>query len=236
MQVPPLAFADVETLGLNPLHHRVIEIGYASIQDDDWTDFSVDVLRFTPSRQDLILAQPEALKVNGYYAGHPDWVSAPVCDSDEAVALWRKVAEDLRGYVLVNQNVAFDRKFTYFELCRHKVSRHDCAVGASTPYSSMDDAATRGPWASDSFEIRNYSNKFAKDGGLASRSLGPVYAYLNGPPMKMHTSRSDVLAAMWIYANGVARIDNNSERGKRIMTCVLRYIDEHGLRLSPKEG
>jgi DNA gyrase subunit B len=80
------------------------------------------------------------------------------------------------------------------------------------------------------------ANKFAKDGGLASRSLGPVYAYLNGPPMKMHTSRSDVLAAMWIYANGVARIDNNSERGKRIMTCVLRYIDEHGLRLSPKEG
>lgn len=121
---PPLrthsvVFLDVETTGLDPKTHEIVEIAIVAI------DGSV-VLNTKVKPVNLETATEEALKVNGY-ADHPEWWDgAPTFEEikDEVLAA-------LEHKIIVGQNPQFDRNFVVEALARvgvekayRKVRRH----------------------------------------------------------------------------------------------------------------
>lgn len=219
-----LAFIDVETLGLDNLRHRVIEVGYAVVRDDDWSTLKITNHRFKPTTDDFRCAEPKALEVNGYRHGHEDWEGAPECGTLAATEIWSSVARDLEGATLANQNIPFDRKFVWAELCKHHVQRPN-----NTAYSMLQDMLVDGPWRSEAIEVRQFSREFAKLAGI-SGSLSPVYEHLKGPKMRMHRSVTDVLAAIWVYAEGLSRFKQTATDD--IKEAVRGYIRDNGLEVA----
>lgn len=88
-------FLDIETSGLNPQYHEVIEVGYV-MEDGHEVEFS---LPFSEQR-----ASAEALQVNGW-GTRP---FAPLLDPREARGL---LQDDLDGVYLVGQQTYFDAMF-----------------------------------------------------------------------------------------------------------------------------
>ena len=92
----PLCFVDVETSGLDPAKHEMLEFAVAFENGEG--------LSFKIKPEDIGHADPYALKVNGYT---PEaWVGA----YDFKEAAW-KIAEHLKEHVLVGHNVKFDVGF-----------------------------------------------------------------------------------------------------------------------------
>jgi DNA polymerase III epsilon subunit-like protein len=104
-----LAFIDIETTGLNPGYHQIIEIAIIT-EIDGKTD--VYCTKIKPN--DIHRADKKALQINGY--NEIEWIDAPY---DYEVV--DEIAEKLNGCTLVGHNVQFDHEFIE-DLCwRHKV-------------------------------------------------------------------------------------------------------------------
>lgn len=193
--LPDLAFVDVETTGLDPGRHRVIEIAVTRVKANPSTwDAPIGHLcyRFTPSSTDLAQAEPGALKVNGYHQGHPDWSAAPAMDSQESDAAWEHVAQLTRRAVLVSQNVAFDRGFMQAEI-------------SGRDHWNM-------PWDRRVVDIQSFSWLVALHKGLSTFSLHAVYDALGLGPLPEHRAEADVKRGMAVmryvhehFGAGVAR-------------------------------
>ena len=98
----PLAFIDLETTGLDPERHEILEIGVIRVDARTLTELDATDVRVHPTR--LQDADPEALRLNGYSARR--WENA----TNLAEALdW--VAPLLVGATLAGHNVGFDRAF-----------------------------------------------------------------------------------------------------------------------------
>jgi len=104
-----LAFIDLETTGLDPERHEIIEMGVIIARQipQDGAGNKLEVieefdLRVKPEH--LETSDPESLKINGY--NEMDWVFA--IDLSNAM---EKLAEKTEGAILVAQNVAFDWLF-----------------------------------------------------------------------------------------------------------------------------
>jgi len=104
-----LAFIDLETTGLDPERHEIIEMGVIIARQipQDGAGNKLEVieefdLRIKPEH--LETSDPESLKINGY--NEMDWVFA--IDLKNAM---EKLAEKTEGAILVAQNVAFDWLF-----------------------------------------------------------------------------------------------------------------------------
>jgi DNA polymerase III epsilon subunit-like protein len=117
----PLCFIDIESTGLDPKEHEIIEFAMVRELRDldslrergvafdgfvvrkqaksDWLHWST---RIRPQHTEN--AEPEALAVNGYQEA--EWAEEPLF---EEVA--PRIAELLWGCVLVGHNVGFDRNF-----------------------------------------------------------------------------------------------------------------------------
>jgi ATP-dependent DNA helicase PIF1 len=177
--LPDLAFVDVETLGLNPDKHRVIEIAVCRVPFDvkKWPDApSVLVRRFTPSAEDFAQAEPGALRVNGYHEGHPEWADAV----PDAGSVWQMLnSVVLRDAVLVSQNVPFDRGFMEAELRR---------AGQPNPH-----------WARRFIDIQSYSALVAMKMSLSKWGLHDVYDALGLPRMQEHRAEADVRRGMAVF-------------------------------------
>jgi len=109
MKKHSLAFIDLETTGLDPARHEIIEIGaiIARPLSRAGRGPELEVLeefgwKIKPTR--LQTAEPEALRINGYNAA--DWLFA----LDLAPAL-KSLAEKTAGAIMVGQNVSFDWSF-----------------------------------------------------------------------------------------------------------------------------
>ena len=92
----PLAFIDVETTGLTPSLHEIIDIAIIRRDRDGRRVFATKV---RPER--IEDASPRALEVNGYHPGL--WANAP---------FFHEIADDvlawLDGTVVVGHNVTYD--------------------------------------------------------------------------------------------------------------------------------
>ena len=114
-----LAFLDVETTGLDPNVHEILEIAVVALDGSVLLDTKVKPVN-------LETAAEEALKINGY-ADHPElWEGAPTFDEikDDVVTV-------LEHKIVVGQTPQFDRSFVVAALERvgveeayKKVRRH----------------------------------------------------------------------------------------------------------------
>lgn len=104
-----LAFVDLETTGLDPEKHEIIEVGCLIAEQlprlgKGPTLRIIDELNLRIKPEHLETAEPEALRLNGY--NETDWLFA--VDLKSALeALVKKAA----GAVMVGQNVSFDWTF-----------------------------------------------------------------------------------------------------------------------------
>jgi hypothetical protein len=184
----PLAFLDCETTGLSASSgHRVIELSI--ILTSPWPEMKVlgeFTTKIKPTEQDLKLASPKALEVNGY-AAHPElWDNAPSSTRE----VWERAAQLLRGAVLVCQNVAFDSGFVEAEMARHP--------GILGPRGGI-------PWQRRHVETYTFAHMIAqkldvRDGnGRIVWGLAQVYKAMGGPELPEHNARPDVLRCMYLY-------------------------------------
>ena len=115
---------DTETTGLDPIRSTIIEIAIWTVEDgkvlERWA------CKVQPSEDDLALAEPKALEVNGYAANPRAWDGAPT---------WRQVAPvvaaKLRGTMPVGHAVRFD-----LEMVRACIKRE--GLKEWTPWRGLD--------------------------------------------------------------------------------------------------
>ncbi|MEX2052518.1 MAG: 3'-5' exonuclease [Candidatus Paceibacterota bacterium] len=104
-----LAFIDLETTGLNLIHHEIIEIGCV-ITDPDLNILDEFDLKIKP--ENIATADPTALKVNHY--DPVLWKGALTLAS--AMEIFTRKVKDC---IMVGQNVAFD--FGFLEYAFNKL-------------------------------------------------------------------------------------------------------------------
>ncbi len=103
----PLAFIDLETTGINPSVHEIIEIGIVLARQSKEPQrplVEVERMCLKVRPEHIERADPKALQVNHY--NEEDWKDA-ITFREASVIL----DEKLRGHALVAQNVAFDMGF-----------------------------------------------------------------------------------------------------------------------------
>lgn len=96
LKYKPLAFIDVETTGLDPAVHEMIEFAM-------FTDLGSPIV-FKIKPRHIETAHPKALEVNGY--NEAEWTDAIPFD----IAA-RQIADRLKDCVIVGHNVRFDVGF-----------------------------------------------------------------------------------------------------------------------------
>lgn len=129
-----IAFVDLETTGLDPLKHEIIEIGivladqHGDLFGEQTLEFiSEHEIRLTPEH--IETADPVALKVSRYH--ERDWSHAVAQKDGIATAV--KLIE---GCVFVGQNVAFDWSFL---ICSGKTYGID--IDSKVHYHKLDLAS-----------------------------------------------------------------------------------------------
>jgi len=104
-----LAFIDLETTGLDPNKHEIIEIGcivarQVSQNGQGCTLEKIEEFEIRVKPEHLETAEPEALRINGY--NETDWVFA----SDLAQAL-KTLSDKTEGAMMIAHNLTFDWSF-----------------------------------------------------------------------------------------------------------------------------
>ena len=98
----PLLFLDVETTGLDPWVHEIIELGAIHVDGESLTELATLELKVQPTR--LGVADRQALAVNGFELAQ--WSEAVSLES----AL-QQLAPLLEDAMLAGHNIAMDRNF-----------------------------------------------------------------------------------------------------------------------------
>ena len=111
-----IAFIDLETSGLDPTRHEILEIGVIRVRGDGLAEIDRTDVRVRPRR--IETANPEALVINGY--SEKGWENAT--SLPEALE-W--IAPLLEGAILAGHNVAFDQAFLDAAWRESGVSRPD---------------------------------------------------------------------------------------------------------------
>ena len=102
MKPRTLAFLDLETTGLDPERHDIVEIGVIRVRGDTLEEITHTDVRVRPER--LADACPEGLAIGGY--SERGWRHAA---SLREALIW--ISPYLKGASLAGHNVAFDRAF-----------------------------------------------------------------------------------------------------------------------------
>ena len=98
LQEKPLAFVDVETTGLDPYEHTILEIAIIRTDTGEWST------KIKPTPEDIEKASTRALDVNRYSA--EEWKDAP--PEGDVVA---EICKRLSGVIIVAHNASFDKSF-----------------------------------------------------------------------------------------------------------------------------
>ncbi len=166
----PLCFIDVETTGLDPAVHAVIEVAVLKIDADSLAVLDSFESKVKPHADAVI--DPEAASINGY---SPEaWADAP-----EADQVLPRVLDLLRGATVAGHNPSFDLAFLKAALAR---------AGLPSPevdYHLVDTASLAWP-------------RFIK-GEVASRSLKDLCRHFGVPNDGAHRAKADVERAFKVY-------------------------------------
>lgn len=98
----PIAITDLETTGLDPLFHEIIEIGLVVVRQPDWNILDMLEIKVKPEHPERITK--EAVEVNGY--NPKDWKHA--LDLDAAMTLY---APKVKNAMMAAHNITFDYGF-----------------------------------------------------------------------------------------------------------------------------
>lgn len=109
MKLNKLAFIDLETTGLDPEKHEIIEIGCILVEpiyiDGKLSDLKkLEEIEIKVRPTNISTADPEALRINRY--SEIDWLFA--VDLPKAIEL---LAQKTDGAVMVAHNISFDWSF-----------------------------------------------------------------------------------------------------------------------------
>lgn len=108
LKTTKLSFVDLETTGLDPARHEIIEVACLVAEPASaggaisWRVADELELKVKPTR--LESADPEALRINGYRES--DWLFAATLEQ-----AMKTLAEKINDTVVVAQNVTFDWSF-----------------------------------------------------------------------------------------------------------------------------
>jgi DNA polymerase-3 subunit epsilon len=107
-----LGFVDVETTGLEPGYHEIVEVAVVVVDPvtDHMTSFNARILPMYEIR-----AEPKALEVNGYSSERWHNGNIPLINRYEAM---RGVARMLKGCKFVAHSAGFDHAFLNAEMKR----------------------------------------------------------------------------------------------------------------------
>lgn len=173
-----IAFVDTETTGLKSGFNRVIEV---AVQIVNVTTKETHLLASHEFRQRPDSSTPcdeKAFQINGYHAKHPDWVAAPVLNTDAAKAQWAEVCRLTAGLPLCGQNVGFDRDFIAAELSAHGL----------VPL-----------WDRRIIDLQSFSALAAIKSGLSRFALHGVYEALGGPKLQEHRAMADIMRGRFLF-------------------------------------
>lgn len=162
-----IAFIDLETTGLDPVKHEILQIGIVRVDARTLTIHSQIELKVIPVR--IIDAEAKALEVNGYR--EELWIDAvPLRDALMTIRPW------LKGAVLAGHNPSFDASF---------LAEGYRSEGVSAPgmdYHKLDTASLAWPlW---------------RTGAIGALSLGPVCKHLGIDRPTPHGALADARASL----------------------------------------
>ena len=120
----------------------------------------------------------EAVEVNGYYDGHPDWKNSAVIGSVEAKEDYRKFIAASKRAMLTAYHLPFDKGFLQAEL--------EC-------YGLVPQWDRRG------IELMSYGLLVALDKGLDKMPLHAIYESLGGPKLPEHRAMADIERGKFVF-------------------------------------
>jgi DNA polymerase III alpha subunit (gram-positive type) len=172
-----LVFLDLETTGLNPEMHEIIEIGCIIARQKDRVGKGPEIEKIEEFEikvkpRHIETADKEALRICGYNEG--DWVFA--VDLKQALG---KLAEKAKSGIMVGHNVAFDWVFL-------EKAFEETGVVPEFHYHKIDTIALA--------FAKLYNNPEAQ-----KFSLRALCELLNIKNEKAHTALSDVRATFELY-------------------------------------
>jgi DNA polymerase-3 subunit epsilon len=198
----PTAFVDVETTGLDPSRHEIVEIGLVLVDGPSRSVLVEHHQRVRPQR--IGRADPEALAINGY--NEADWKTA-VPLRDAMASLFPL----LEGSILAGHHVSFDERFL-----RSGFSRAGLPLPAIARHR-LDTASLAWP--------------LLQSGAIRSVSLSDVCAYLGIPRPRPHRALDDARASKEVAFRLMdrlqlgGRIESLPTDERAITTTLLDRLD-----------
>lgn len=172
-----LAFIDLETTGLDPDKHEIIELGCVVVRQIPRAGRGADLevlsefeTKVKPER--LEVAEPEALRVNGY--NDADWLFA--ASLDQAL---KAMNEKIDGAIMISHNITFDWSFLRNAFLKTKV-----------------------PYRMSSVRLDLMSMAFAKlyhQEEVQRFNLRFLCEYFGIKNEQAHTALSDIRASLQVY-------------------------------------
>ena len=172
-----LAFIDLETTGLDPDRHEIIEVGGIIVRQSVGPNGErlfevIEEFEYKVKPEHLETAEPEALRINGY--NDLEWLFAA-----ELKAVMQIIADKTMDCVMVGQNVFFDWSFL-------KEAFAKTGVVNRMHFQRLD-------------LISMVFAKHHDDEALERFNLGALAKYFGVENEKAHSALADIRATFEIY-------------------------------------
>lgn len=163
-----LAFIDLETTGMDPLKHEIVEIGCLIAKLNEQGQYvELESFEVKVKPEHIETAEREALRVNGY--NEDAWMFAHT--QKEALTL---LAQKCEGCVMVAQNVPFDYSFLITGFSRQGIK--DPFFFAKLDTISIAFLRFRKDPEMTSFSLRSLCEKYGIKNDKAHTALADIRA------------------------------------------------------------
>ncbi len=166
----PLVFIDLETTGVNPLRHEILEVGCLVANGETFKKIEEYNAKVKPIH--IETADPEALKINGYSPER--WGEAK--ELKEAIERLAKIAP---GGIISGWNISFDWSFLERAFANFRISH-------GFDYHKLDVQSIA------------YSKLYGK-GEVKKLGLRPVASYFGIKLAEIHGAEEDIQMTYEIF-------------------------------------